>query len=149
MNYPRSLASRDMSEVLQGLPGIEHGVSTEQDSHHELMQSIKLRQGMSLQVGGRVLEEVTPNFLHLDDQCGHAFANDISQAPTVVATDEVLLDKSAHLLGAVPARHARIASLTRAKEDMVVFLEEDSPCFEFFRKHLNRLEGSGPREFGR
>jgi superfamily I DNA/RNA helicase len=39
--------------------------------------------------------------------------------------------------------------LTRAKENLVVFLEEDSPYFEFFRKHLNGLEGIVPREIGR
>lgn len=30
--------------------------------------------------------------------------------------------------------------LTRAKENVVVFLEEGSPYFDFFRKHLNALE---------
>jgi hypothetical protein len=34
--------------------------------------------------------------------------------------------------------------LTRAKENVVVFLEEDNPYFEFFRKHLNELDGSSP-----
>jgi hypothetical protein len=37
--------------------------------------------------------------------------------------------------------------LTRAKENVVVFLEEDSPYFEFFSKHLNGLKGSGHWEF--
>ncbi|OEZ65335.1 UvrD/REP helicase [Janthinobacterium sp. HH103] len=32
--------------------------------------------------------------------------------------------------------------LTRAKENLVVFLEENSPYFDFFRKHLNKLEFS-------
>ena len=39
--------------------------------------------------------------------------------------------------------------LTRAKENVIVFLEESSPYFEFFSKHLNEFEGSGPLEFGR
>jgi hypothetical protein len=33
--------------------------------------------------------------------------------------------------------------LTRAKENVVVFLEEDSPYFEFFSKHLNGFKGTG------
>jgi hypothetical protein len=32
--------------------------------------------------------------------------------------------------------------LTRAKENLVIFLEKDSPYLEFFSKHLNRLEVS-------
>lgn len=32
--------------------------------------------------------------------------------------------------------------LTRAKENLVVFLEENSPYFDFFRTHLNKLEFS-------
>jgi len=32
--------------------------------------------------------------------------------------------------------------LTRAKENLVVFMEQDSPYLEFFSKHLNRLEVS-------
>lgn len=36
--------------------------------------------------------------------------------------------------------------LTRAKQNVVVFLEEDSPYLEFFRKHLNALEGRNSLE---
>lgn len=39
--------------------------------------------------------------------------------------------------------------LTRAKENVVVFLEEGSPYFDFFRKHLNALEDSSSLETGR
>ena len=39
--------------------------------------------------------------------------------------------------------------LTRAKENVVVFMEDGSPYFEFFSKHLNGLEGGESREFGR
>lgn len=37
--------------------------------------------------------------------------------------------------------------LTRAKENVVIFLEEDSPYHEFFQKHLHELERSKPRTF--
>lgn len=36
--------------------------------------------------------------------------------------------------------------LTRAKENVVVFLEEDSPYHDFFHKHLHELERSEPRK---
>lgn len=39
--------------------------------------------------------------------------------------------------------------LTRAKENVVVFLEEGSPYYEFFRKHLHELKWSAPRTFGK
>jgi hypothetical protein len=32
--------------------------------------------------------------------------------------------------------------LTRAKENLVVFLEQNSPYLEFFSRHLNKLEFS-------
>lgn len=39
--------------------------------------------------------------------------------------------------------------LTRAKENVVVFLEENSPYFDFFCKHLNALEERASLESGR